>query len=150
VGAAPISDRYAGFLAALEEHGVEHDPSLVANSSDVDRRASGYEAMVGLLRRSGPRFDAAVCGNDTIAVGVLKALHMHGIRVPEDVAVTGFDDTDEGEFTIPSLSSVSPDQGAMVAAALDLLTERLDGYDGEARQVHTGMHLVIRDSSASA
>ncbi|MFI7635390.1 LacI family DNA-binding transcriptional regulator [Nonomuraea sp. NPDC049400] len=150
VGAVPTGDRYAGFLAALAEYGIEHDPSLVANSSDWDRRATGYEAMVGLLRRSGPEFDAAVCVNDTMAVGVLKALHTHGIRVPEDVAVTGFDDTDEGEFTIPSLSSVSPDQGSMVAAAVRLLIERLDGYDGEARQVHTGTHLLIRDSSASA
>ncbi|GAA3227884.1 LacI family DNA-binding transcriptional regulator [Nonomuraea helvata] len=150
VGAAPTGDRYAGFLAALEEHGIEHDPSLVANSSDWDRRATGYEAMVGLLRRCGPRFDAAVCVNDTMAVGVLKALRTHGIRVPEDVAVTGFDDTDEGEFTIPSLSSGSPDQGSMVDAAVRLLIERLDGYDGAARQVHTGTHLLIRDSSASA
>lgn len=81
-------------------------------------------------------------------MGVLKALRAHAIRVPEDVAVTGFDDTDEGEFTIPSLSSVSPDQGEMVAAAVRLLIERLDGYDGPARQVHTGVHLLIRDSSA--
>ncbi|MDX3105398.1 LacI family DNA-binding transcriptional regulator [Nonomuraea angiospora] len=167
-GAVPTGDRYSGFAAALEEHGIEHDPSLVAYSSDWDRRASGYEAMVGLLRRSGPRFDGpqfdgpgfdgagfdgpgfdgAVCVNDTIAVGVLKALRAHAIRVPEDVAVTGFDDTDEGEFTIPSLSSVSPDQGEMVAAAVRLLIERLDGYDGPARQVHTGVHLLIRDSSA--
>ncbi|MBB5783084.1 LacI family DNA-binding transcriptional regulator [Nonomuraea jabiensis] len=149
-GAVPTGDRYSGFVAALRERGIEHDPSLVAYSSDWDRRASGYEAMVGLLRRSGPRFDAAVCVNDTIAVGVLKALRAHAIRVPEDVAVTGFDDTDEGEFTIPSLSSVSPDQGEMVAAAVRLLIERLDGYDGAARQVHTGVHLVVRDSSAQA
>ncbi|MGP3915600.1 LacI family DNA-binding transcriptional regulator [Nonomuraea sp. 10N515B] len=149
-GVVPTGDRYAGFAAALEEYGVEPEPSLVANSSDWDRRASGYEAMAGLLRRSGPRFDAAVCVNDTIAVGVLKSLHAHGIRVPGDVAVTGFDDTDEGEFTVPSLSTVSPDQGEMVAAALRLLIERLDGYDGAARQVHTGMHLVLRDSSAPA
>ncbi|WP_188187790.1 LacI family DNA-binding transcriptional regulator [Nonomuraea sp. SYSU D8015] len=149
-GAVPTGNRYAGFVAALEEYGIEHDPSLVANSSDWDRRASGYEAMAGLLRRSGPSFDAAVCVNDTIAVGAMKALHAHGIRIPEDVAVTGFDDTDEGEFTIPSLSSVSPDQGEMVAAAVHLLIERLDGYDGEPRQVHTGTHLLIRDSSATA
>jgi DNA-binding LacI/PurR family transcriptional regulator len=146
-GATPSGDRFAGYLAALSEFGVPPDDKLVAYGSDWDRRASGYEAMVGLLR-SGERFDAAVCVNDAIAVGVLRALRTHGIRVPDDVAVTGFDDTDEGEFTMPSLSSVSPEQGEMVAAAVRLLAERMDGYDGATRQVHTGVHLVVRDSSA--
>jgi DNA-binding LacI/PurR family transcriptional regulator len=147
-GVAPSGDRFEGYLAALEAFGVPRDESLFVSGVDWNRRASGYEAMVGLLR-SCVSFDAALCVNDAIAVGVLRALRSHGRRVPEDVAVTGFDDTDEGEFTTPSLSSVSPEQGEMVAAAVRMLLERIAGYAGPAREVHTGAHLVLRASSAT-
>jgi DNA-binding LacI/PurR family transcriptional regulator len=145
-GGTPSGDRFAGYRAAHEAFGISPDTTLLAFGSDWDRRASGYEAMVGLLR-AGVEFDAVVCINDALAVGVLRALRSHGVRVPDDVAVTGFDDTDEGEFTTPSLSSVSPQQGEMVAAAVRMLIERIEGYDGPGREVHTGAHLVLRDSS---
>ena len=146
-GRPPSGDRFEGYLAALEAYGVPRDESLFVSGSDWDRRASGYEAMVGLLR-SGADFDAALCVNDAIAVGAMRALRRHGVRVPEDVAVTGFDDTDEGEFTTPALSSVSPQQEEMVERAVGMLLERIAGYDGPAREVHTGAHLVVRASSA--
>ncbi|ACQ78322.1 transcriptional regulator, LacI family [Beutenbergia cavernae DSM 12333] len=145
-GEMPSGSRYEGYRSVLAEHGIDVDPALIARGSDWDRRVSGYEAMVGLLQ-SGARFDAAMCVNDAVAVGALRALRGHGRRVPEDVAVTGFDDTDEGEFTTPSLTSVSPHQEDMVAAAVAMLVERLGGYDGAARHVQTSAHLVVRDSS---
>ena len=125
-GELPSGDRYDGYRQAIGEFGVELDPSLYASGSDWDRRTSGYEAMVALLR-SGVRFDAALCVNDAIAVGALRALRSHGRRVPEDVAVTGFDATDEGEFTVPSLTSVSPRKPEMVERAVSMLVERIDG-----------------------
>jgi DNA-binding LacI/PurR family transcriptional regulator len=146
-GTTPVGDRFDGYLAALEAYGVPRDDTLVASGSDWDRRASGYEAMVGLLR-SGASFDAALCVNDAIAVGAMRALRRHGIRVPEDVAVTGFDDTDESEFTVPALSSVSPRQEDMVAHAVGMLLERIAGHDVPPREVHTGARLVVRASSA--
>ncbi|WP_136519923.1 MULTISPECIES: LacI family DNA-binding transcriptional regulator [Cellulomonas] len=148
-GATPTDDRFAGYRAALEAHGVPHDPALVVSGSDWDRRASGYEAMVGLLR-SGASFDAALCVNDAIAAGVLRALHRHGVRVPDDVAVTGFDDTDESAFTVPALSSVSPQQEEMVGHAVAMLLERMAGHDGPPREVRTGAHVVLRASSATS
>ena len=148
-GTSPTGDRFAGYLEALEAYGVPLDDSLIVSGSDWDRRASGYEAMVGLLR-SGRSFDAALCINDADAGGALRALRRHGLRVPEDVAVTGFDDTDEGEFTTPSLSSVSPQQEEMVARTVEMLLERIAGHDGPAREVHTGAHVVVRASTAAS
>ena len=101
----------------------------------------------GLLR-SGAAFDAALCVNDALAVGAIRALRRHGYRIPDDVAVTGFDDTDESEFTTPSLTSVSPQQEEMVERAVGMLLERIAGDDRPARAIHTGAHLVPRDSSA--
>ncbi|ACZ20250.1 transcriptional regulator [Sanguibacter keddieii DSM 10542] len=147
-GELPSGDRYDGYRQAIGEFGVALDPSLYASGSDWDRRTSGYEAMVALLR-SGVRFDAALCVNDAIAVGALRALRSHGRRVPEDVAVTGFDATDEGEFTVPSLTSVSPRKPEMVERAVSMLVERMDGLEGPGRHVHTGADLVVRDSTTS-
>lgn len=147
-GAPPGGERFDGYLAALAAYDITPDPALFVSGSDWDRRASGYEAMVGLLR-SGADFDAALCVNDAVAVGALRALRRHGRRVPEDVAVSGFDDTDEAEFTTPSLSSVSPEQQEMVAAAVRMLLERIEGHDGPPREVRTGAHLVLRASTAA-
>ncbi|WP_129336143.1 LacI family DNA-binding transcriptional regulator [Cellulomonas endophytica] len=146
-GAQPSGDRFEGYLEALAERGLERDDRLVVAGSDWDRRASGYEAMVGLLR-SGLAFDAALCVNDAIAVGALGALRAHGVRVPEDVAVSGFDDTEEAAFTVPPLSSVSPEQASMVDAAVRMLVARLAGDEGPAEHVRTGAHLVVRESTA--
>lgn len=140
-------ERYSGVVDSLAERGIDPDPALFAVGSDANRRESGYEAMIGLLR-TGVEFDAAVCANDATAIGVMRALRSHGRRVPEDVAVTGFDNTDESEFASPPLTSVSPEPEAMVAAAVRMLVERLDGYDGPARSVRTGAEVVIRRSSS--
>lgn len=143
----PAGDRFDACLAALEASGVGLDRDLLAVGSDWDRRASGYEAMIGLLR-SGRTFDAVICVNDAIAVGVLRALRSNGLRVPQDVAVTGFDNTDESEFTLPSLTSVSPHQEEMVAAGVSMLLSRLDADPQPFRMVRTGAHLIARDSTA--
>lgn len=68
-GTAPQGDRFEGYLAALAAYGVPRDDALFVSGSDWDRRASGYEAMVGLLRQK-VAFDAALCVNDAIAVGL--------------------------------------------------------------------------------
>ncbi|UFU03124.1 LacI family transcriptional regulator [Ruania suaedae] len=144
----PEGARYEAFLAAHRARGLEPDPALMAAGSDWDRRVSGYEATTGLLR-SGAVFDAVVAINDALAVGAMRALRSHGVRVPEDVAVTGFDDTDEAGFTIPPLTSVSPEQEEMVATAVRMLIERLDGLEAPAREHLTGAHLVPRASSGA-
>ncbi|WP_159619023.1 LacI family DNA-binding transcriptional regulator [Ruania rhizosphaerae] len=144
----PEGARYDAFVAAHRARGMEPDPALMVAGSDWDRRVSGYEAMTGLLR-SGAEFDAAVGINDAVAVGAMRALRSHGLRVPEDVAVTGFDDTDEAGFTVPPLTSVSPEQREMVAAAVQMLVERLDGLDVAPREHLTGAHLVPRASSGA-
>ena len=142
----PEGARFEGFLAALDESGVAPDPSLMVAGSDWDRRASGYEAMVGLLA-SGAEFDAVMGVNDAVAVGALRALRARGVRVPDDVALTGFDDTDEAEFTVPPLTTVSPEHDAMVGAAVRMLIERLGGETGSPQVHRTGAHLIPRASS---
>ena len=89
-------------------------------------RADGAAAMRDLLT-SGVRPDAVFCFNDTLALGALRALHEAGLRVPEDVAVVGFDDIEDGRFSIPTLSTVAPDKEQIARMAVELLAGRLDG-----------------------
>ncbi len=145
-GTTHKTDRWAGIVAALGEHGIDAASLPFLVGSDWDRRESGYEAVLGLLR-SGRPFDALLCANDATAIGALRALRSRGVRVPDDVAVTGFDDTEESRFTLPPLTSVSPEQDTMVAAAVAMLRDRLDGFDGPARHVDTGAHVVVRGST---
>lgn len=142
----PGGPRFDGYRDALAAAGIEHEPSLVAYGSDWDRRASGFEAMTALLA-SRRQFDAALCVNDAMAVGAMRALQMRGVKVPEEVAVTGFDDTLEGAYLVPALTTASPRSDEMVRAAVRMLRERIDGFDGPPREVQTGADLVVRASS---
>ncbi|MFE7748019.1 substrate-binding domain-containing protein, partial [Streptomyces sp. NPDC057428] len=74
----------------------------------------------------GARPDALVCFNDQLALGALRALHEHGVRVPEEVAVIGFDDVEGGRFSVPTLSTVAPDKAAVARTAVQLLQRRID------------------------
>ncbi len=77
---------------------------------------SGYDAVNALIER-GVSFDALFCASDLIAIGAMRALADRGIRVPQDVAVAGFDDIPIASFTNPSLTTVQQDTKAAATVA---------------------------------
>ncbi|MCM0675317.1 LacI family transcriptional regulator [Micromonospora phytophila] len=117
--------RLAGYTAALADAGIAYDERLVA-PAPVWHRADGAAAMRALLD-SGVRPDAVFCFNDTLALGALRALHEADLRVPDDVAVAGFDDIEDGRFSVPTLSTIAPDKERIARLAVELLANRLDG-----------------------
>jgi DNA-binding LacI/PurR family transcriptional regulator len=140
--------RIEGFRRAVREHGLNPDRAPVQITPDWHRR-DGRSAAHRLLDEF-PDLDAVVAANDEIALGVLVGLRDRGIRVPEDVAVIGYDDTPESPFAIPALSTISPDKDFLASTALTMLAERIDGYDGPPRTVTTPHHLVVRESTRPA
>lgn len=138
--------RLAGYTAALAEAGIGYDEKLVA-PAPAWHRADGAAAMRELLS-TGVRPDAVFCFNDTLALGTLRALHEAGLRVPEDVAVAGFDDIEDGRFSIPTLTTVAPDKERIARLAVELLAGRLDG-DREAppRELTAPHRLATREST---
>jgi DNA-binding LacI/PurR family transcriptional regulator len=136
-----MMERYRGFRAALAEAGLEADPRLQVNA--VSTEVSGYEAMQALLERSVP-FDAVFGASDLIAIGAMTALAAAGRRVPEDVAVVGFDGIPMGAFTRPALTTVAQD----TKRAGDLLVQTLIHLiGGQAAQCVTlPPRLVVRGS----
>jgi DNA-binding LacI/PurR family transcriptional regulator len=138
--------RFDGYTAALAERGLEPDPRLV---EPVPRNLgeAGEAAMNALLARAAPRPDAVFCITDWVALGVIRSLHLHGLRVPDDVAVVGFDDIPYGTASTPTLTSISPDRAAVARAAVASLAAQQDG-EHEPREIPVGFELVVRESTA--
>ncbi|WP_435587933.1 LacI family DNA-binding transcriptional regulator [Micromonospora aurantiaca (nom. illeg.)] len=138
--------RLAGYTAALTEAGIAYDERLVA-PAPAWHRADGAAAVRRLLT-TGVRPDAVFCFNDTLALGALRALHEMGLRVPEDVAVAGFDDIEDGRFSIPTLTTVAPDKERIARLAVELLAGRL-GPDRDAppRELVAPHHVALRESA---
>ena len=149
-GPAAVSSqqRLAGFQAALAAAGRPADPALIAGVDEF-HRADGAAAMARLLDAGDPP-DAVFCFNDLLAVGAVRTLLDRGYAVPGDVAVIGFDDIEEGRFSTPTLSTVSPGTGRIARVAVDLLAERLETPTTVAlppREVRVEHRVVPREST---
>lgn len=99
-------DRYRGHVAALKEGGVIPRPGLQFDA--ITTEEAGAAAAQALLA-SGERFDAILAASDLIAIGAMRALGLAGLRIPEDVAVIGFDDIPAASLMQPPLTTVVQD-----------------------------------------
>jgi DNA-binding LacI/PurR family transcriptional regulator len=109
--------------------------------------AAGAVEALGAALDGGLRIDGLVCRDDLAAAGALRALTERGIAVPDDVAVTGWDDVQMASYTHPTLTTVAPDTATLVRVALDLLDERVAGYDGLGRHRITPYEVRFRESA---
>lgn len=142
LGNQESEERERGYREALHQQGIAVDPALILRGGFNER--GGYAAITDLVRM-GVSFDAVFAGDDEAAVGVLTALRAIGRRVPEDVAVVGFDDLPFAQHLNPSLTTLrAPIEQAGYLAATELFT-LLAG--GEVDTVTTlPVELVIRQS----
>lgn len=138
--------RLQGAMLALAEAGLPAHPDLLHPANSYTREA-GYRAMLDILGTGRP-VDAVFCFNDTMAIGTLRALREHGVRVPDDVAVAGFDDIEEGRFSAPPLTTIRPDKDAIARIAVERLVARIGGQGGEGHEIEVGFDLVVRESTA--
>ncbi|MBO0842520.1 MAG: LacI family DNA-binding transcriptional regulator [Nocardioides sp.] len=109
-------------------------------------RRSAREAVERLMARPEPP-DALFCFSDELAVGALRALYDRGARVPDDVAVVGFDDAGISAYLTPGLTSIRQDRSRIARGALDVLFERIRGDQGPPRDLSVPYELVVRESS---
>lgn len=140
-----VDDRRRGARRAVDEVSDASLETLPASASQVeDGRAAGAEIA---SRPRAHRPDAVFCANDLVALGVLQSLSAHGIRVPDDIALIGFDDIDFAAAAVVPLSSVRQPSLLMGETALRLLVEESDDPGRAAEQVVFEPQLVVRDST---
>ncbi|GAA4359833.1 LacI family DNA-binding transcriptional regulator [Microbacterium rhizosphaerae] len=139
--------RLQGYRRALERAGIPFDPQLVRRADKWTRQA-GATATRALLS-DGVEFDAVFALNDTLGLGVLRALGEAGVHVPDDVAVIGFDNVEESQFSVPSMSTVDPGRLEIARLAVDMLLERINekGERIPPRTVRPAFRVVRREST---
>ncbi|MFC1436819.1 LacI family DNA-binding transcriptional regulator [Streptacidiphilus sp. N1-10] len=146
----PAHLRLSGWRQEIAASGGLARDALVAATDGFDRR-DGAVAMAALLDR-GERPDAVFAYNDLVALGAMRVLSERGLRVPEDIAVVGFDDVEEGRYAAVSLTTVAPDKHAIARLAVDCLLERIGAAGADPapppRRIRPGHRLVIRESTA--
>jgi DNA-binding LacI/PurR family transcriptional regulator len=133
--------RVAGWRAELSRARVPV-PALLRGTW---RPQSGYDAGRRLARRAD--VEAVFVGNDQMALGLLRAFHEAGVRVPQDVLVAGFDDVPEAAFYCPPLTTVRQDFTAVGRRSIDLLLEQVVHRDTEPGEAVLPPELVVRQSS---
>lgn len=138
--------RLRGYQQALAGAGLPFDPALVAVTAQFGR-LDGLLAMRQLLALD-PRPDAVFCYNDLIAIGAIRAVTEAGLRIPEDIALIGFDDIDEGRFSNPTLTTISPDKEHIGRLSVRALIARIEGAPlGPPYDVQPPFRLVTREST---
>lgn len=142
-GRQVTAQRLKGYKAALKEAGVEFDPALV--ESGYWEADGAYEATLKLLDRE-PAITAVYVQNDTMALGVLSALHERGLGVPDDCAVVGCDDIPIAAHAIPPLTTVHVPFFETGETAVRLLLDLIAGEEAKPRRVLLPVRLVLRAS----
>ncbi|MEN3609711.1 LacI family DNA-binding transcriptional regulator [Plantactinospora sp. ZYX-F-223] len=148
VGLGQVRDRHAGAVQAMTDAGLDHD-SLLWLDTSASTVSAGRDAAARLLGAPGEnRATAVFCANDLLALGVLQGLTQQRVRVPEDIALVGYDDIDFAAAAAVPLTSVrQPRQRLGQTAAALLLGEVNEPAEHRHRQVVFEPELVVRESS---
>lgn len=139
-------ERSAGVQTALAEHGIALAASRIRYGSIS--LACATEMMRGLLALS-PRPTAVIATNDVFAVGAMLACRAAGVRIPQDMSITGVDNTDLGATQTPPLTSIRTPVVEIGQAVAEQLAARLEGRPFE-RCRELGFELVLRESTGPA
>ncbi len=140
-------DRHKGYVKALQEAGFSYDPDMVVWFHTEDRAVKPPGALTLMLSEGNP-IDGIVCYNDQIAFEVIKAIEVNGLSVPEDISVTGYDNSFMAENGMVKLTTIAHPQERLGAMAAELLLEKINGISDEESRVERILkpELVIRES----
>jgi DNA-binding LacI/PurR family transcriptional regulator len=137
------TERHAGYREALDAAGIPHDPELVVHGDGKPEAA--MRAMDTLLALTHPP-TAVCCYNDMSALGAMRSIHMHGLRVPDDISVAGFDDLFVASYTQPPLTTVRQPMRRMGKLAMENLLKLMSGEESEVK-IKVDAELIVREST---
>jgi DNA-binding LacI/PurR family transcriptional regulator/signal transduction histidine kinase len=147
VGHADADERYRACVETLHANGLSPDPKYVADSLfELQTAAETAEATLTRWLRDEPRqLDAVVTASDYMALAAVSAIEARGLRVPEDIAVVGFDDVDDAQANIPSITTVRQPFYELGYEGIKMLAALVDGQTLPARSLIPAQ-LIIRES----
>ncbi len=146
-----VGERLEGYRRALEEAGIPYDPQLILRTEVT--LEGGYRQAKEVVKGISPRPTAIFAYDDLMAIGVLKALRELGLRVPQDMALVGYDDIPFAQFLEPSLTTVAQpayEMGQKAAEILLLKTSRSAEEEWVPQRVIFRPELKVRGSTCSA
>lgn len=132
-GISSTTERFDGYCAALADRGIAVDPALVVEG---DSRTDAAERAVYALMSRDDRPTALVSMNNSMTIGVLKALRSLGLSIPDDVAFVCYDDFEWSDLFAPGLTAAAQDNDTIGAMAAELLLGRIGGADGPPQRIH--------------
>ena len=135
--------RERGYRKALQEAGIPVDETLIYSEGLTFK--AGVRAASRLLREQPELPDAIFAFSDSTAIGAMKELNNHGVQVPRDISVIGFDNTAVSEMYIPSITTVAQPKYTMGFTAMDLLIQKINGTTDVSNQI-LSHEIIIRDS----
>ena len=145
MGLRQVADRLAGATAAADEFPGATVEVLTTDEPSVLAGRTAGELLCA--RPADRRPDAVFCANDLLAIGLLQALTVHGVRVPEDIALIGYDDIDFARSAIVPLTSVRQPSVDIGATAIELLLGAVESPESAPRHVVFRPELVARAST---
>ncbi|MDZ7400396.1 MAG: LacI family transcriptional regulator [candidate division KSB1 bacterium] len=141
-----IQDRFLGYKQALEEASIPFNENLAVVDEDYPGDKNGYSAMCKLRKRKAS-FTAVFAANDAMAFGCMKCLKEKGIRVPDQVALVGFDDVDVSWQMDPQLTTIRVNKEDMGALAVKNLVDLISSHKKSLGKILVPVELVVRNSS---
>jgi LacI family transcriptional regulator len=144
---APLNERYKAVLNIIGSYsaGLQVEASVNADSLE-----GGRQAARALLNNGGYQPTAIICVNDIMAAGVLREIRARGLRVPEDVSVTGFDNIKLSEFCSPSLTTLHIPRDQIGHTVCEFLIPGQNRQENAAREMVIDPELIVRESTGPA
>ncbi len=143
VGSIDAQLRFEGYRSVLTRHGIPVMKELIFQGGF--NRVSGFEQGQKILQ-SRPLPDAVFCSNDDMAIGLLRAMDKVGVQCPQDIAVVGFDDIEQAEYTVPPLTTIIQPAQQLGQNAVALLLKHIQNPDLDLKPIEIPTQLIVRQS----
>jgi len=143
----PLRERFEGYKQALLESRVPYDSSVVYIEKTIKKEdlRSGYKIMTRILQQGNfPKVFFIV--SDTLAIGAIKAIKDFGMKVPDDIAIVGFDDIDIASFSDPPLTTMVQPKYQMGAKGMETLIKVMSGVKLRKKEIRLGVEIAVRGS----
>ncbi len=135
--------RYAGYKHGLKKNGIELDETLVFSGDySFATGAAGAEYFLSLVDKP----TALICANDRMALGAMQKLNQHGLNVPNDISIIGFDDIDVASQIVPPLTTIAAPVDEIAHYAFVALMQLIQNKEPEHQHITLPAKLMIRES----